>query len=222
MECEQSPRVQAWANCDSFVLPTAMNPAFFSRLFVIDDNARSIDRAADHRILKAAGTAAAIRTKSSQVAHAGTRGNRSRHLMLYEHKYWGDGTSNVIADSNPRLEMLIDAARRGAKVRLLLDSFFDDSEALRSNQATVEYLATIAAAEGIDIMGAVGNPTGGGIHMKLVLVQVGGETWTALGSLNGGEISYKINREVVLMIDEPVVYARLLEVFLRDWALTTR
>jgi hypothetical protein len=29
--------------------------------------------------------------------------------------------------------------------------------------------------------------------MKLVLVQVDGETWTAVGSLNDGEVSHKIS-----------------------------
>lgn len=143
-------------------------------------------------------------------------------MQLYEHKYWGDGDSNPIADPNPRLQLLIEAARRGAKVRLLLDSFFDEPEANRSNQATVEYLATIASAEGLDIIAATGNPTGGGIHAKWLLARVDGVTWSAVGSLNGGEISYKVNREVVLMVDHPAVYARLLEVFLHDWALVTR
>jgi phosphatidylserine/phosphatidylglycerophosphate/cardiolipin synthase-like enzyme len=145
------------------------------------------------------------------------------HLaQLYEHKYWGSGDGNPISDPNPRLELLIDAARRGAKVRLLLDSFFDELEANRSNQATVEYLAIVAAAEGLDIVGAVGNPTGGGIHAKWLLARVDGVTWSAVGSLNGGEISHKVNREVVLMVDHPLVYDRLLEVFLHDWALVTR
>jgi hypothetical protein len=143
-------------------------------------------------------------------------------VQLYEHKYWGDGFSNPIADPNPRLQLAIEAARRGAKVRLLLDSYFDETEALRSNQATVEYLATIAAAEGLDIVGAVGNPTGGGIHAKWLLARVDEMTWSAVGSLNGGEISYKVNREVVLMVNQPLVYDRLLEVFLHDWALVPR
>jgi phosphatidylserine/phosphatidylglycerophosphate/cardiolipin synthase-like enzyme len=143
-------------------------------------------------------------------------------VQLYEHKYWGDGDSNPIADPNPRLQMIIDAARRKATVRVLLDSFFDDEEALRSNRATVEYLNTLAATEGLDLEARTGNPTGGGIHMKLVLVQVDGEMWTALGSLNGGEISYKVNREVVLLTDQPAVYAQLEEVFQWDWTLVTR
>ena len=140
----------------------------------------------------------------------------------YDHKDWGDGVSNPIADPNPRLQLLIDAARRGAKVRVLLDSLFDDPEANRSNQATVEYLETVAAAEGLDLAGAVGNPTGGGIHAKWLLARVDGVTWSAVGSLNGGEISHKVNREVVLMVDQPVIYDRLLQVFLYDWALITR
>jgi phosphatidylserine/phosphatidylglycerophosphate/cardiolipin synthase-like enzyme len=120
------------------------------------------------------------------------------------------------------LQLVIDAARRGARVRLLLDSFFDEGEALRSNQATVEYLRNLASAEGLDLEARLGNPTGGGLHAKLVLVRVDGETWSAVGSLNGGEISYKVNREVVLMVDHPYVYDRLLEVFRHDWAVVTR
>jgi hypothetical protein len=57
---------------------------------------------------------------------------------------------------------------------------------------------------------------------RLESVKVGGETWTALGSLNGGEVSHKFNREMVLLVDHPLIYVRLLEVFLYDWALTIR
>jgi cardiolipin synthase A/B len=108
---------------------------------------------------------------------------------------------------------LIAAARRGARVRLLLDRLYDDPKSLRSNRATVEYVNAIAAAEGLDLDARLGNPTGGGIHAKVVLVRVGGETWSAVGSLNGGEVSHKINREVVLITDRSEVYARLAEVF---------
>ncbi len=88
----------------------------------------------------------------------------------------GDGQSNPIADPNPRLQMIIDAARRGAKVRVLLDSFIDEPEALRSNQAMVGYLAAVATTEGLDIVSAVGNLTGGGIHAKWLLARVDGVT----------------------------------------------
>ena len=58
-------------------------------------------------------------------------------------------------------------------MRVLLDSFFDEPEALRSNQATVDYLETVANAEGLDLVGEVGNPTRGGIHAKWLLARVG-------------------------------------------------
>lgn len=138
-------------------------------------------------------------------------------MQLYEHTYWGDGQSNPIADPNPRLQLLIEAARRGATVRVLLDSFFDKSNDLRSNQATVAYLNAIAASEGLDLDARLGNPTRGGIHAKIALVKVGSEAWSAVGSLNGGEVSHKLNREVMLMVDHPLVYDRLTEVFWWDW-----
>lgn len=138
--------------------------------------------------------------------------------QLYEHKNWGDSVSNPIADPNPRLQAMLDAARRGARVRLLLDRFFDDPEALRSNRATVDYVRTLAQAEGLDIDARTGNPTLGGIHAKVVLVRLGDRYWSAVGSLNGGEISHKLNREVVVITDVAGVYTRLAEVFAWDWA----
>ncbi|MBX3013014.1 MAG: hypothetical protein KF832_15970 [Caldilineaceae bacterium] len=140
--------------------------------------------------------------------------------QLYEHKNWGESVSNPVADPNPRLQAMIDAARRGARVRLLLDSFFDDPEALRSNRATVDYIRALATAEGLDIDARTGNPTLGGIHAKVVLVRVGGRHWSAVGSLNGGEISHKLNREVVVITDVAGIYSRLAEVFAWDWALS--
>ena len=141
-------------------------------------------------------------------------------IQLYEHKYWGESVSNPIADPNPRLEALIDAAGRGAKVRILLDGFFDDPKKLRSNRATVDYVHTIRAQQGIDIDARVGNPTSGGIHAKVLLLKMGDQKWSALGSLNGGEVSYKLNREVSVITDLAGVYDRLVEVFQWDWALS--
>lgn len=142
--------------------------------------------------------------------------------QLYEHTYWGDANSNPVADPNPRLERLIDAARRGVRVRLLLDSRFDEPESPRSNRATADYVRAIAAAEGLDLDARLADPAGGGLHGKLVLVRLGDETWSAVGSLNGGEISYKVNREVTLLVDHPAVYDRLLDVFRHDWSLVIR
>lgn len=139
-------------------------------------------------------------------------------MQLYEHKQWGDTASHPVADPNPRLEQLIDAARRGAQVRVLLDSYFDDTESLRNNEKTVAYLNAVAIAEGLSLEARTGNPTLGGIHAKLFLLRIGGRSWSAVGSLNGGEVSHKLNREVVLLTDRPEVQQRLHEVFEWDWA----
>ena len=51
----------------------------------------------------------------------------------------------------------------------------------------------------------------------MVLVRLGNSYWSAVGSLNGGEISHKLNREVVVVTDLAAVYARLAAVFAWDW-----
>ena len=140
--------------------------------------------------------------------------------QLYEQRHWGPASSNPLADPNPRLEALLAAARRGARVRILMDSFFDDPADLRSNAATVAYVRAVAAQEGLDLQAQLGNPTAGGIHAKLLLARIGGETWSAVGSLNGGEVSFKLNREVVLLLDSPAIFARLHAVFDHDWAIS--
>jgi len=61
------------------------------------------------------------------------------------------------------------------------------------------------------------NPTGQGIHNKLVLAQIGGKGWAVLGSLNGDEVSAKLNREMALLVGSDEVYAYLADVFRYDW-----
>ncbi len=141
-------------------------------------------------------------------------------VQLYEHKFWGESNSNPIADPNPRLQALIAAARRGVTVRVLLDSYFDDPRAARSNAATVAYVNDLAAAEGIPIAARVGNPAGLGIHAKAGLIQIGAERWSMVGSLNGGEVSHKLNRETVLLVENAEIYNRLRDLFDHDWALS--
>lgn len=200
-----------------FVLPEApvypVTQAPFSQ-------ALSIDAQAQYTVVSAPENAMRPDTGIQHLLEQAGRGDSVVMMQLYENAFWGESSSNVIADPNPRLEAVIDAARRGAKVRLLLDSFFDDTENLRNNQVTVNYVRSIAAHEGLDLDARIGNPTGGGIHAKLVLASIGEARWSAVGSLNGGESSHKINREVVLLVEQPEVYLRLLDVFNHDWALS--
>jgi cardiolipin synthase A/B len=104
-------------------------------------------------------------------------------------------------------------------VRVLLDAFFDkqDLNSPRSNLRTVEYLTAVAPAEDLDLQARRRNPTCQGIHNKMALAQIGGKGWTIVGSLNGGEVSAKLNREMALLAGSDEVYAYLADMFSYDW-----
>jgi phosphatidylserine/phosphatidylglycerophosphate/cardiolipin synthase-like enzyme len=137
--------------------------------------------------------------------------------QLQEPPYWGPSTGTVESDPNPRLQAYLAAARRGAKVRVLLDAFFDDLSSTRSNLRTQEYVAAVSRAEGLDIEVRRGNPTGLGLHNKMVVAELDGQGWAMVGSLNGGEASSKVNREVSLIAESDEAYRYLAEMFWSDW-----
>ena len=141
---------------------------------------------------------------------------------MYENLYWGATNSNVDADPNPRLEAHIAATRCGAKVRVLLDVYFDNQDLTspRSNLRSVAYLTAVAYVEGLDLQARHRNPTGQGINNKMVLAQIGGRGWAIAGSLNGDEVSTKLNREMALLVGSDEVYSYLADVFWYDWDVT--
>lgn len=136
--------------------------------------------------------------------------------QLSERPYWGSSSSNASDDPSLRVEAYIEAARRGATVRLLLDEQFDDG-GVTSNSATCDYVNTIADAEQIDLKCKTGNPTGLGIHNKMVLVQSNGRGYSHIGSINGTELSSKGNRELALQVQSDEIYAYLSSMFWQDW-----
>lgn len=137
--------------------------------------------------------------------------------QLDEPAFWGPSSGSVATDPNPRLDAYVAAARRGATVRILLDSYFDDLASSRSNLRTEEYLTSLARAEGLDLQVRRGNPTGLGLHNKMVLARIGGAGWVMAGSLNGGEASAKLNREVSLVVQSDAAYDYLAAMFQADW-----
>jgi len=137
--------------------------------------------------------------------------------QLYEHKYWGPGTSDPAADPNPRLEAYIDAARRGARVYILLDAFYNDSPGPRDNSATCAYVKAAADGESLQLNCLQGNPTGTGIHNKMILVLDGAQGWTHTGSINGSENSVKNNRELAIQVRSTDGFNYLAQVFNYDW-----
>ena len=143
--------------------------------------------------------------------------------QLDEPVWWGDGPAEGPVALNPRVEAYLAAARRGARVRLLLDGFFDDPAAWNGNAATVAYVDAIRRSEGLDIAARLGNPAGLGLHNKMVLVRLGisrdvDEHWSHIGSLNGSEVASKANREAAVQVENRAVHSYLARVFAWDWA----
>ncbi len=137
--------------------------------------------------------------------------------QLYERPFWGSSASNPLDDPNPRLEAYINAARRGASVRIMLDEFFDDARKADSNAAACQYVRAIARLEHLRLECALANPTGLGIHNKMVLVRLDGQGYIHVGSINGSETSNKANRELALQVQSNEAYALLADMFDHDW-----
>lgn len=139
--------------------------------------------------------------------------------QLYEYPFWGPRASNAARDPNVRLEAYIGAARRGARVRILLDSFYDVFSDPSSNWAACAYVNQFAAR--YDIQCRLANPTGRGIHLKLVALKQPSGGWVHLGSINGSETSNKLNRELAVQVDSAEALAYWQSVFEADWGTTT-
>ncbi len=140
--------------------------------------------------------------------------------QMYEYPDWGD----AIAAPNLRLKAYLDAARRGAKVRLLLNSgqFDENIVDLTKNITTTAAVNAIARQEGLDLQARMGDPIHFGIHSKLVLVKLNGAglAYSHVGSINGSEAASKINREAAVQVESQNLYAALARVFWADWNLS--
>jgi hypothetical protein len=123
-------------------------------------------------------------------------------------------------DPNPRLEAYIEAARRGAAVRILLDGFVS-GDYQNPNQETISYLRSVGQAEGLDLEARLANPTHLGLHNKMILADIGDEQYVHVGSINGSEVSSKVNRELALQIRSAQAYDYLESVFEHDWRTAT-
>ncbi|MDF1515608.1 MAG: lamin tail domain-containing protein, partial [Anaerolineae bacterium] len=140
--------------------------------------------------------------------------------QMYELSAWGDNPESA---PNLRLQSYVAAAQRGAKVRILLNAqgFTSIPSPPEENLDTIAYLNMLGRNEGLDIQAATGNPTGGGIHNKMILVDLKSQgQFSHIGSLNGSETSHKVNREIAIQIKSSAVYAYLERVFTFDWWLS--
>ncbi len=137
--------------------------------------------------------------------------------QMYEHRHWNQVAGYEDANGNPRLTAYINAARRGAQVRVLLDAYYDDANDDDSNFAACYYLNEVAQVEELDLACRRGNPTGLGIHNKMVLAHIAERGYVHVGSINGTENSNKCNREVALQVQADAAYDYLAAMFAYDW-----
>ena len=137
--------------------------------------------------------------------------------QMYERPYWGASTSNPTDDPNPRLEAYINAARRGATVRIMLDSYFSPYSDPNGNGTTCRYVNQLQYQEQLNIQCTLENPAGLGIHNKMVLVEIDGDGYVHIGSINGSEQSSKGNREIALQFQSNEAFSFLSDMFSSDW-----
>jgi phosphatidylserine/phosphatidylglycerophosphate/cardiolipin synthase-like enzyme len=139
--------------------------------------------------------------------------------QFYAYTYWGKG-SDGSTETTPNLFLaaLIDAARRGCEVKLLLDDTWYNVERddPRSNYYTVEYINEIAREEGLDMVAALFDSKAAGLEKLHAKGMVVDRKVVLVSSVNWNEHSPTKNREVgVIIYGEPAeYYARVFE---RDW-----
>ncbi len=155
------------------------------------------------------------------------------HLSLYTH--WGGKAHGSVAETpNLLLQALVDAARRGVKVRILLNcrSFGCDRLDAKWEGSTIdnddvyELVNGIARREGLDMEARLLDMTSDDwfddredhgtakIHNKGLIID---RRTTLFASINGVENSFKGNREVGVLVTSPRVAKFYSRLFWYDW-----
>lgn len=121
---------------------------------------------------------------------------------------------------NLALQAVVAAARRGVRVRVLMDSTWYNvqGDEDRDNDNTALWLNALAAKEHLDLVAKVINLETTGlekIHAKGVIVD---DAEVFVGSINWTENSFKGNREVGVVLSHPKVAGYYADLFRRDWA----
>ena len=116
---------------------------------------------------------------------------------------------------NAYLEAVVEAARRGVRVRLLLDGTYLDPDDSLQNADALNYLNYVAAAEGLDLQARIAKVPGTlKLHNKGVVAD--GER-ALVSSLNWGRNSVFENREVGLVLEGAGVARYFESAFFSDW-----
>lgn len=137
--------------------------------------------------------------------------------QLYIHKHWGNSTTGSPETTpNIYLEEVIHAARRGVKVRVLLDSAFLDASDPRDNQYTIQYINQIATNEGLDMEAKLLNRSAlhlEKIHNKGIIA----DQKVLVSSINWSKNSPENNREAGVIVENKDVADFYKEIFWWDY-----
>lgn len=132
---------------------------------------------------------------------------------------WEDGESY----HNAYMNAVIDAARRGVGIRMLLDGTYEDLATGFSNGDTVEYLNRIASLEGLNLSASLiynENYFGYGVFSKVHNKGMVIDSRTVLvSSINWALGSVAKNRETGLLIENEEMARYYTSVFEFDWGL---
>ena len=128
------------------------------------------------------------------------------------------------AAQSPLVDAVLAAARRGVRVRVLLNDerVFDHPghPSKPKNQTTIDLFNQIASREHLALSAKVANLKAMGvdyIHNKGLLVD---GDWTLISSINWDENSFEHNREAAVLINSPEVHAHYEALFERDWQVS--
>lgn len=118
---------------------------------------------------------------------------------------------------NPYLEAAIDAARRGVRVRILLDSYWFNTEGENDNDEMAARINAAAEAAGLPVearLARLGPGYPEKVHNKGAIVD--GDT-VLISSVNWNENSPSFNREAGVIIESPEAGDYFSAVFTTDW-----
>ena len=134
-------------------------------------------------------------------------------LFYFTERWDRDG----LTGTNPYLLALLDAARRGCCVRVILDSSDYDKDREPDNAPSCEYLNGVAGDEGLDLVAILIDTDMTNLnksHNKGLVVD---GTKVLVSSINWNINSVTNNREVALVVESPEVAGYFERVFRSDW-----
>jgi phosphatidylserine/phosphatidylglycerophosphate/cardiolipin synthase-like enzyme len=149
--------------------------------------------------------------------------NAKQELLInanYINMWWGAAADeqNFTKYPQPYLTEIVEAARRGVAVKLILDRKSIKLDSKRDNHYVVKYLNDLAKKENLKLEARLINMDGSGIgrtyHNKSLIV----DGAVVISSVNGSENSFRYARELALKIDEvPELTGYFRTVFMHDW-----